>query len=109
MRVVTGDVVTQYGRLSLRLHYPALRDARATIGELIDVICLFIPNFSLPRSEVEALYAKKDGLDAFVFPAEVQQLNQKALALFQRVRKASNRSGKAGALLMRNGLGSVGE
>src|SRR3546814_10487872 len=46
------------------------------------------------------MYAKKDGLDAFEFHAAVSQLNQRALALFKRVRKASNRSGEAGELLL---------
>lgn len=91
--------MTDHGRLTLRLHYPALRNAHATVGDLIDVITWFMAPFSLPRKQVEAVYARKDLLDAFAFATEITRLNQEAISLFKRVRSASS-SGEAGELLL---------
>lgn len=99
LRQIDHDVVTAHSRLTLRLHYPALRNAQAGVGDLIDVITWFMAQFSLPRKQVEAVYAQKDTLDAFAFATEVTRLNHEAVSLFKRVRSASS-SGEAGELLL---------
>ncbi|MEN5053528.1 DUF1837 domain-containing protein [Brevundimonas naejangsanensis] len=91
--------MTDHNRLTLRLHYPALRNAQASVGDLIDVITLFMAHFSLPRKQVEAVYAQKDQLDGFAFHTAATRLNHEAVSLFKRVRSVSN-SGEAGELLL---------
>lgn len=91
--------MTDHNRLTLRLHYPALRNAQASVGDLIDIIVLFMAHFSLPRKQVEAVYAQKEQLDSFAFHTAATRLNQEAVSLFKRVRSASS-SGEAGELLL---------
>lgn len=100
VRTLDHAVTTPCARLNLRLHYPPLRDAQATVAELVSVIKLFIPNFCLPRKEIEEVYARKDKLDAFDFHAELTALNGRALDLFMRAQAARGRSGEAGELLL---------
>jgi len=100
LKCLDHDVKTDCSRLTLRLHYPALRDASATVEELIEVIRRFIPHFCLPRQQIAELYAKKDELDAFDFHAELSELNGRALDLFMRAQDATGRSGEAGELLL---------
>lgn len=99
LRRVDHDVQTTHSRLTMRLHYPALRDGRAGVGDLIDTITWFMAHFSLPRKQVEAVHARKDTLDAFTFGAEIVRLNQEAVSLFKRVRSTAS-SGEAGELLL---------
>lgn len=100
LRTLDHDVVAPGTRLNLRLHYPALRDTRATVAELVDVIKLFIPSFCLPRKEIEDLYARQSGMGAFEYHTEITALNARALDLFMRAEAAKGRSGEAGELLL---------
>lgn len=100
LRTLEHDVATECRRLTLQLHYPALRDARATVAELVDVIRRYLPHFCLPRQEVTAVYERKDELNAFDFHEEVSVLNCRALDLFMRAQEATGRSGEAGELLL---------
>ncbi len=88
------------GRLNLRLHYPALRDARPTVAELVHAIKLFIPHFCLPRKEVDDVYAKRGVLDDFDYHLALTELNVRAQSLFMRAEAAKGRSGEAGELVL---------
>lgn len=100
VRTLNHDVPNPRARLNLRLHYPALQDARPTVAELVQVITLFIPHFCLPRKEVEDLYAKRAVLPDFDYHVELTTLNARALDLFMRAETAKGRSGEAGELLL---------
>jgi hypothetical protein len=100
VRTLAHDITTPCARLNLRLHYPALQDARATVAELVYVIRLFIPHFCLPRKEVDDLYAKRGTLADFDYHVELTALNGRALNLFMRAEAAKGRSGEAGELLL---------
>lgn len=100
LRTLRHDVSPPHARFGLRLHYPALRDAVATVSDLIDVIKIYIPGFCLPRAELEKIYARKDHLDAFTLHTELTALNARALNTFIRAQAATDRSGEAGELLL---------
>ncbi len=99
LRQIDHSVSTDQESLTLRLHYPSLRGTQATVGELIDVITLFMAHFSLPRKQVEAVYARKDDLEPFELHTQLNRLNQEAITLFKRVRSSTS-SGEAGELLL---------
>jgi len=97
LRVVDHKLVTSCANLSIRLHYPAIRQAQPTVEALIDGIANFVAHFCLPRAEVEEVYAKKNELEPFEFHAAVTRLNERARKLFQ---KARHDSGEFGELLL---------
>lgn len=101
IRTAEHDVITDHGHLNLRLHYPALRDAQATVEELIQTIALYLTHFSLPRKRVEAVYAAQEKMaSAFERHQAISRLEQEARSLFIRARKSSQRTGEAGELLL---------
>jgi hypothetical protein len=100
LRLVEHNLRTDCSNLNLRLHYPSFRQAQVTIDDFVDAISLFVPNFCLPRSELEAVYAKKDELSSFDFHVALSQLNRRAVNLFRRVHELSNRNGEAGELIL---------
>lgn len=86
--------------VNIRLHFPAFRQGRATVHELIEAIVHFITPFALPRSKIKAvddLYGKV-GVDDFKL--KVSHLSETAKALFKRANEATNRNGEAGELLL---------
>ncbi|WP_375380178.1 DUF1837 domain-containing protein [uncultured Sphingomonas sp.] len=100
LRALEHDVTTPCSRLSLRMHYPTLRDAKATVHDLIRVVTLYLPHFCLPRTEVAALYARKAPMSDMEFHAATSDLDRKARDLLMRAQKATGRSGEAGELLL---------
>lgn len=100
LQTLGHDVTTHCSRLSLRLHYPTLRDAKATVHDLIRVVTLYLPHFCLPRAEVTGLYARKAEMSDMAFHAATSDLDRKARDLLMRAQKATGRSGEAGELLL---------
>lgn len=97
LRVLDHVFITSCSNLSIRLHYPALRQRQPMVDTLIDAISLFVAHFCLPRAEVEAVYAQKDDLEPFEFHSQLTRLNERARKLFQKARKDS---GEVGELLL---------
>lgn len=87
-------------RLTLRLHYPCLRDAEATVGDFVDAITLMLSHFCLPRAEVRALQASRATLGPFKHQIEVINAHRRAVDLFIRAQAESNRNGEAGELIL---------
>lgn len=101
IHTVEHDIVTNHKHLNLRLHYPALRDAQVTVEELVRAIALYLTHFSLPRKQVEAVYAAQETMKtAFERHQAISRLEQEARSLFIRARKSSHRTGEAGELLL---------
>jgi hypothetical protein len=97
LRVLDHQLTTSCTNLSVRLHYPTLRQGQATVDHLVDAISLFIAHFCLPRSEVEDVYANTDSLEPFEIHRRMSQLDERARKLFQKARKDS---GEVGELLL---------
>lgn len=100
LQTLDHDVTTDCSRLSLRLYYPTLRDAKATVHDLIRVVTLYLPHFCLPRAEVDALYARKASMTDMEYHAATSGVDRKARDLLMRAQKATGRSGEAGELLL---------
>lgn len=101
LRLVEHDVVTDHSRLNLRLHYPALRGSQATVEELVEALLSLLPHFSLPRKQIQKIYdSHTSQKDEFKYHRILDQLGREARSLFIRARKAANRNGEAGELLL---------
>jgi hypothetical protein len=55
IRELTHTVTCTCSGVTLRLHFPAFRQSKPTVSELVDAIALYLVNFALPRSEIETL------------------------------------------------------
>ncbi|WP_292243046.1 DUF1837 domain-containing protein [Mesorhizobium sp.] len=100
LRTLEHTVKCECEGVVLRLHFPAFRQGKATIHELVDAIVHFLTSFALPRSDVKAvddLYGKVSVDD---FKLKVSQLSESAKALFKRANEVTNRNGEAGELLL---------
>jgi hypothetical protein len=100
LRALEHTVACECEAVIFRLHFPAFRQGKATIHELVDAVVHFLTSFALPRSDVKAvddLYGKISVED---FKLKVLRLSESAKALFKRANEATNRNGEAGELLL---------
>jgi hypothetical protein len=100
IRALTHSVTCECSGVVLRLHFPAFRQSKPTVQELIDAIIHYLAQFALPRSDVKAvddLYGKIAVAD---FKIRHAQLMESAKSLFIRANEATNRNGEAGELLL---------
>jgi hypothetical protein len=100
IRELQHEVSCEYQGVTLRLHFPAFRQGKATIHELVEIAWLHLMPFALTRQEiakVDALYGK---IPAEEFRLKTTQLNAAAASLFVKAHKATNRSGEAGELML---------
>lgn len=101
IRTAEHDVTTDNAQLTLRLHYPALRDGQATVEELAKTIALYLTHFSLPRKRIQDVYSAQAAMTTdFERHQAIARLEQEARSLFIRARASSNRTGEAGELLL---------
>lgn len=97
---IDHTVTTECSELKLRLHFPAFRQRKPMVAELVDAVSLHVMNFCLPRkqvNEVTELY-QKVGVEEFMHRMEV--MRQEAYDLFKRAHIATNRNGEAGELIL---------
>ncbi len=86
--------------VTVRAYYPSFRQGKATVFELVEVICLYLTKFCLPRSrlkQVSDLYGKVPQEE---YDQKHQQLFDEAKSLFIKANQATNRNGEAGELLL---------
>ena len=100
LRSLDHDVSTECSGLRLRLHYPAIRQARPLAEVMIEAMSIYIAHYCLPRREIDEVYAKKDQLPTFEFHAEMSRLDAEARRLFQKVRANPDRTGEVGELIL---------
>lgn len=94
------DVTCETSEVTLRLHFPAFRGATPTVGDLVDVIALYMMNFTLPRSQIAALADLYKSVPFEEFSLRHSKLEQSALSLFKLAQEATNRNGEAGELIL---------
>jgi len=100
IRALDHTVVCECEGVELRLHFPALRQGKATVQELTDAIAHYLVPFCLPRSQVQAVDAQYQKVTANEFRLLASKLSEEAKALFIRANKLTNRNGEAGELLL---------
>ena len=100
VRALSHSVVCTCSGVTLRLHFPAFRQSKPTLSELVDAIAVYLVHFALPRSEVEALTALYKTIDAAEFMKRYSLLESRARALFIKANETTERNGEAGELLL---------
>lgn len=97
---IDHTVETECSGLTLRLHYPAFRQSKPMVSELIDAVSMHIVNFCLPRKHVTDLHDLYGKIGSEEFTQRFEALRQEAFDLFKRAHLATNRSGEAGELIL---------
>jgi len=100
LKAVDHTVETECKALTLRLHYPAFRQRKPMVSELVDTVSTYIVNFCLPRQQVADLNHQYGKVSAEDFTEMFEVLRQEAFDLFKRAHVATNRNGEAGELIL---------
>lgn len=100
VRALGHSVTCTCSDVTLRLHFPAFRQSKPTLAELVDAIAVYLVHFALPRSEVEELVALYKTIDATEFMKRYSLLESRARALFIKANETTERNGEAGELLL---------
>lgn len=100
IRELQHEVTCECGGVTLRLHFPAFRQGKTTINELVELAWLHLTPFALTRKEIDAVRKLQSTLPFEDFLIKITQLNDAAARLFIRAHKATNRNGEAGELLL---------
>lgn len=99
IRLVTHSAETKAKRVALHAHYLAFREGKPTVGEFVDILYLKLIPFCLHRKHINEAQQGWSKLP----PSKVQEsairLHQKALDLFKRANKNTNRNGEFGELI----------
>jgi hypothetical protein len=86
--------------VTVRAYYPAFRQGKPTVFELVDVICLYLTKFCLPRTRIKQVTSLYGQIPEEEYDQKRQQLFEEAKGLFIKANKATNRNGEAGELLL---------
>lgn len=100
IRQLQHEVTCECSGVALHLHFPAFRQDKTTVRELVDAICLHLTSFALTRQEIEAVSSLQAIISFDELAAKIIQLNDSAAKLFIKAHKATNRNGEAGELLL---------
>jgi len=100
LRELDHSVVCEGAGVTLRLHFPAFRQGKATVYELVEAISRYMTPYALSRSEISALDAKYGKISAESFRAESKVLDETAVRLFKKANELTGRNGECGELLL---------
>lgn len=100
IRELQHEVTCECAGVTLRLHFPAFRQGKTTIHELVELAWLHLTPFALTRKEIDAVKVLQTTLPFEDFLIKATQLNDAAAKLFIKAHKATNRNGEAGELLL---------
>lgn len=78
LKSVDHTVTTECKALTLRLHYPAFRQRKPMMSELVDTVSTYIVNFCLPRQQVADLNEQYGKVSPEEFTTMFEVLRQEA-------------------------------
>lgn len=100
IRTATHSAKSKNSRVTLHAHYPAFREGKPTIGELVDMLNLKLVPFCLSRKHIRQAQQEWNTLPHSKIQERAVRLHQQALDLFKRANKSTNRNGEFGELIV---------
>lgn len=100
IRQLSHTVSCKCEKVNLHLHFPTIRQGKATMNELVQILFDHIVPFCLSRSEIDALNDQYGKIDVAEFGRLYIKLGETARDLFKKANKATNRNGEVGELLL---------
>jgi hypothetical protein len=86
--------------ITIRGHYLPFQGSKPRLGELLEHISLYICNFALSRSEINAVHQKIKTASEQERLIAYMRLRESAAELFIKAQKSTNRNGECGELLL---------
>ncbi len=78
IRELQHEVLCECSGITLRLHFPAFRQGKATVHELVELAWLHLTPFALTRKEIDAVRALQSTLPFDDLLVKTTQLNDAA-------------------------------
>jgi hypothetical protein len=100
IRGLDHSVKSEFQGVTLRLHFPAIRQGKASVAELVDVILDYMTTFALPRSTIISTLDDYGKISSDEYRVRCERLSREAINLFKRAQKATNKNGEGGELLL---------
>jgi hypothetical protein len=100
IRQLTHSVKCDCRGVTLRFHFPAISQGRATIWELINVLLDYMTPFALHRHQIIELENSIRDIPPSEYRIRCERLSREAISLFVRAQRETNRNGEAGELLL---------
>lgn len=100
LRELQHTVVCECAGVTLRLHFPAFRQGKATVYEMIENVSVHLASYALSRKEVGEVEAKYGKIPPAEFRDATTALNTTALRLFKTASKLTGRNGECGELIL---------
>lgn len=100
LRELTHSVTCDFRGVTLRLHFPAISQGKATIWEFISVLLDYVTPFALHRHQVDELDKSFGEISPQDYRIKCERLYREAISLFIRAQKETNRNGEAGELIL---------
>ncbi|MGF0337723.1 HamA C-terminal domain-containing protein [Ectopseudomonas toyotomiensis] len=98
IKIIEKPIEINNELLNIRLSYPAFRQGRPTVSEMLNTVVLMLTHFCLPKSEIKSVMEKFSGTDDY--DIEINALFMRAKNLFKRAHEITNRNGEAGELIL---------
>jgi hypothetical protein len=100
IRPVVHTVKVADKNVEIRAHYLPFRNGKPMVGELLDAVRVYICNFALSRSEIDAVHEAVKTLPPQESMLAYNKLRDAAADLFIKAQKSTNRNGECGELLL---------
>lgn len=100
IRTVEQSIDLGLSRTTLRIHYPALRDGKATVAELINLLCLHLTNYALPAKQINDLHEKYGSVSPDEYDRLRDAASKEAKETFKKAKILNNTNGEGGELLL---------
>lgn len=99
IRLLSHSVKSKDKQIHVHAHFLPFRDGQPTVGEFVDVLYLKLVPFCLHRKHVNQEQKSWNSLSPNKIQERAVQLQQKALDLFKRANRQTNRNGEFGELI----------
>lgn len=99
LRVLTHSVKSQDANVQIHAHYFPFRGGKPTVGEFIEILASKLVRFCLPGKSINETQKKWKGLSRDKVMESAIALHNKAVDLFKRANKATNRNGEFGEVI----------
>jgi hypothetical protein len=100
IRELLHSVECEHAGVTLRLHFPALAQGRATIWEMVNAILDHMTPFALHRSQIEEIEEQYGKIPPDEYRIKCERLQREATEQYIRAQKEGNKNGEAGELLL---------
>ena len=99
IRILTHSVKSTDDRVKLHGHFLAFREGQPTVAEFVEILSCKLVSFCLHRKYINKIQSSWQTLPPGKIQESATRLHHRALELFKRANKNTNRNGEFGELI----------